>query len=398
MDIYTFLKRHFNRLSCNDISDKNDFSSYDNFKNFILEHYQLQHVESNNYIKYVKIKRQMLKLTDEKKYIKYIHKINSIIKIMSYNNVFPNIDIQKYMYKINSFLKLIEDKQNTLNQTIEHIRSLFDLKGDNSKFKFKILTAVNTLTYKYNIFLKYSKQLVYYVNKLISLEITYGIDHKLIELNNMERSFLGKKSEYIANKIITEYTNQNSHFYETNVDLLKLLNIKINHDNNIKGEVDGLIMSFNGTEHIIEKIIEVKSSIKATFEDIQKFIFLQKYIRSMDFTRKISYGKYIFTKNSFTNILNNHVSEWCIYICMNNQLYNIIEKSHLYFSTVLKIVDDTFIKDFYIDNKDDMIKEKYELICKNRHLVDGLFDLWKENINLTDDNDNKCNVFIRSFF
>jgi len=393
MDISQFLCQHFNRLSCSDISEKNDFMCYDNFKNFILEHYQLQHVESNNYIKYVKIKRQMLKLIDEKKYNKYISKINSILQILAGNHVFPNIDIRKYMYKMNAFFKLIEDKKKTLKDTINHIRSLFDLKGDDTKFRFKILTAVNTLTYRYNIFLKYTKQLIYYIDKLIALEVIHGIDHKLIELNNMERSFLGKKSEYIANKIILEYANENSYFYETNIDLLKLLNIRINHVDNLKGEVDGMILSFNGSEYIIEKIIEVKSSIKATFEDIQKFIFLQKHIRNMDFTQKIKYGKYIFNRNSFMNILNKHVSEWCIYLCMNTQSYNIVEKSHLYFSTVLKIIDDTFIKDFYIDKKDNMIKDKYELICRNRHMIDDLFETWKENIRLS----NNCNIYSKQF-
>ena len=321
------------------------------------------------------------------------------MQILAGNHVFPNIDIRKYMYKMNAFFKLIEDKKKTLKDTINHIRSLFDLKGDDTKFRFKILTAVNTLTYRYNIFLKYTKQLIYYIDKLIALEVIHGIDHKLIELNNMERSFLGKKSEYIANKIILEYANENSYFYDSKFTLdfcnnvIKLFNIDALGRQKIKGEIDGLIISYDGKIYRIEKIIEVKSSIKATFEDIQKFIFLQKHIRNMDFTQKIKYGKYIFNRNSFMNILNKHVSEWCIYLCMNTQSYNIVEKSHLYFSTVLKIIDDTFIKDFYIDKKDNMIKDKYELICRNRHMIDDLFETWKENIRLS----NNCNIYSKQF-
>ena len=388
MDLNQFLRQHFNQLSQLDISNENNFETYDNFKQFILDHYELNHIKKNNYIKYVKIKRQILKLNDENGYFKHFKKINSIIKIMAHNQVFSNIDIKKYMYKISTFFKLINNKKDSLKKTIENIRELLELKNDFS-FKFKILTAINMLTYRYNIFLKYSQQLTYHINKLIELELTYDIDHKLIELNNMERCFLGKKSEYIANKIIEQYAIQNGFFYEININLLKLLNVEINHDNNLKGEVDGVIISFNGIDYIIEKIIEVKSSIKATFEDIQKFIYLQKYIENMDLEKKIKYGKYIFTKNSFINILNKHMSEWSIYICMNTHEYNIIEKSHLYFSSVLKIVDDKFIKDFYIDNNETMIQQKYELIINNRLLIDDTFNIWKDNIRL----DNNCNIF-----
>ena len=118
MDINDFLCKYFNRLSGDDISDINHFTTYDNFKQFILDHYQLDHVEKNNYIKYVKIKRQMLKLIDWGKYTKYINKINSIIEIMTYNHVFSHFDIKKYMYKMNVFFKLVENKKNSLKKTI----------------------------------------------------------------------------------------------------------------------------------------------------------------------------------------------------------------------------------------------------------------------------------------
>lgn len=388
MSLTEFMLEHFNQLSYVDISNKNDFETYENFRNFILKHYGLEHIKQNNYIKYVKIRRHMLKLHDTHKYLYLFKKINMIIKNMAHNNVFPDTDIKKYMFKIAAFFKLINYKKDTLKKTIDNVRDIIDLKSDFT-FKVKIITAINTLTYRYNIFLKYSKQLIYYTNKLIDLEISFDIDHKLIALNNMERCFLGKKSEYVANKIIEKYVSRQNYFYEININLLKLLDIDIGHSDNLKGEIDGIIISYNGSDYIIEKIIEVKSSIKATFEDIQKFIFLQKYIENMRLDKKIVYGKYIFTKNSFVNILNKHVSEWSMYICMNTYEYNIIEKSHLYFSSVLKIIDDKFIKDFYIDNNEYMIEEKYELINNNRELIDNLFNTWKENIRL----DNNCNIF-----
>jgi hypothetical protein len=404
MDINTYIGGYFSRLTCNNISEKNNFIDYDNFKNFINKHYNIKHLEKNNYIKYVKVKRQIIKLKEGDNYINLISKINSIINIMNLHNIFPNIDIKKYLFKINIFFKLIEEKRCALLHTIKTIRNLFDIKGDNIKFKFKIITCINTLMYKYKLYIKNSKELIHYINKFIEIEKKYEIDHKMIELNNIERSFLGKKSEYTANKVITDYINllnadkkdNKSYYYEKNIDILKLFNISSDHTKKMKGEIDGMIISYDEKDYIIEKIIEVKSSIKATFEDIKKFISLQKYILSLELTddNNIIYEKYIFTKKSFVNILNKNMADWTIYICINGNDYNIIEKSYLYFSTILKIIDDNFIKDFYIENNENIIMEKYQIINDNRLIIDDMFNEWLCNINLIDNNNS--NIYIKN--
>lgn len=397
MELNNFLKIYFNQLSSKNICEINNFENYDNFNQFIENHYQLDHIEIFNYIKYVKIKRQILKLNEEIKYDKMINDINAIIEILASVNTFPNVNIKKYFYKINTFFKLIEDKRYALVNTIAIIRKLFNLKDD-TEFKFKILNSLNSILYRYKIFLKYSKKLIFYVNKLIDLEKLYGIDHKLIELNNEERAVLGKKSEYTANKIIYEYIKKmnykftdRKYYYETNVDFLKFLNISLFHENNIKGEIDGMIIYYDGENYIIEKLIEVKSSIKSTFDDIKKFSYLQQYINKLDFSKNLIYNNFIFTKESFGNIINKHISEWTIYICVNNIYKDVIEKSHLYFSNVLKIVDDDFIKDYYIDKNDNSILNKYKIIVKNKDLIDNLFELWKKDIMFDSE---YCNIFI----
>jgi hypothetical protein len=233
---------------------------------------------------------------------------------------------------------------------------------------------------------------------LIELESLYEIDHKLIKLSNMERSILGKKSEYTANKIIIEYINtinkthkDRIYYYETNINFLKFLNINAFHEFNIKGEVDGMIIYFDGTDYIIDKIIEVKSSIRSTFEDIKKFIFLQKYINNLNFDKDLTYEKYTFTKKSFINIIDKHLTEWSIYICINNIYRDVIERSHLYFSNVLKILDDNFIEEYYINNNEESIKNKFKIIIKNKELINTLFEKWKKDIMLDTCN---CNIFI----
>jgi hypothetical protein len=207
MEVNHFLKSKFIQLSSKNISKENEFLTYDNFKKFINDHYNLAHMEKHNYIKYVKVKRQILKLKDEYNYSLLLDQINDILKLLSIHHTFPYIDIRRYMYKLNNIFKLIEEKKIALYNTLKEIRTLFDLKNEENKFKMKILVGINTITYRYTFFLKYSKQLIYYINKLIEFEYLNGIDHKMIELNNIERSFLGKKSEYTACKAILEYVN-----------------------------------------------------------------------------------------------------------------------------------------------------------------------------------------------
>jgi len=404
MELNEFLRQYFTQLSLKNISNDNEFLTYDNFKNFIVGHYSLTHMEKNNYIKYVKVKRQILKLKDQEHYDKLLTNINVVMRELYDIHTFPLIDIKKYMYKINNIHKMIEDKKISLYNTIKEIRKVFDLKNSKTEICMKILIGINSLTNRYTVFLKYSKQLSILINQLIDFEYTYGIDHKMIELNNMERSYLGKKSEYVASKIMSDYVqfinsnncdkNENdiTYFYETNIDLLKLLNINPSHDYTIKGEVDGILIYKQNDQYIIDKIIEVKSSIKATFEDIYKFHYLQQYIQKINEQNNelnIKYKQYVFTNHSFVNIINQHLTNWTIYLCVNSQEY--IEKSHLYFSTCLKIVDDSFINDFYINKSEYIIQEKYKIIENNRNNIDNLFNRWTNSTGLIN---NNCNIYI----
>jgi hypothetical protein len=395
------LLKHFRKLNNEDITDNNNFLTYENFKNFILLRYNIKHIEKYNYIKYVKVKRQMIKLKDGVKYDKYIDTINNIIKEMHENNIFPMVDIKKYMYKMNSFDKLIEYKKKNLLNNMIIIRNIFDAKKDSYEFKFKIMQNLNSQLWKFHMFIQYSQQLRYSVNKLISLENEYGIDHKLIEINNIERCLLGKKSEYYATKMINDIIisfNKNNinekssnpiYYYETNVNIIKLLTIHFDIQCCMKGELDGMIIIKNpDNTYTIDKIIEVKSSVKSTFEDFRKFILLKEIIlKTLKKDVKLKYNQYTFTYESFENIINKDISEWVIYICMHSK----IEKSHLYFSSVLKMIDDNFIKDFYINNDDICIINKYQKIVNNRDLIDTLYKTWEDNLHVGTD---KCNIYL----
>jgi len=396
MDIIGFLKAHFIQCSLSDLCDNNNFEKYDNFRKFIYDHYTLPHLESNNYIKYVKVKRQLLKIKEEVLYMRLINSINGISSYLFLLGVFPKIDIRKYMYKINSFIELLEFKKKCFQGTIKHVRSISDALPN----KTKIFIGINALCYKYQILLKFSKKMRVLIKELIELEKNYGIDQQLIMLNNMERSFLGTKSEYIVNKVLEQYITginirrEKQYFYETNINICKFFSTKIVIMCPMKGEIDGMIISYDGVEYIIEMLIETKSSLKATFDDITKFIQFQEFMiklhESQTFPNKIIYKDYIFTINSFHKIMNNRLSHWAIYVCCNNYRDNTIEKSHLYFSSVIKILDDKFIEDFYIKNIDDSIQCKYKIIDANRDLINSKFKNWRDQVCFGTE---FCNIF-----
>lgn len=234
--------------------------------------------------------------------------------------------------------------------------------------------------YRYQLFLKLSQSLRYNIQNLIDLEEKYDIDHKLIEINNMERSLLGKKSEYKVEKILKSFVSKNKYIYIQNIDVIKLFKLDLKHIKHLKGEVDGILLYFDGNDYIIDYFIEVKSSIKSTYEDVSKFTNLKKCIEKLSSDISFDVENITLTKNSFQKIISTHISEWIIYICVDGR--SKIEKSHLYFSNVLKIVDNEFIKAYYIDNDESIIDKKYKIISDNKDLIDQLFKKWKEDINI----------------
>ena len=80
MDINVLLEEDFTKLDKSDISDDNNFLSFDVFKKFIYDHYELSYLETNNHLKSVKIKRLKIYLENKEKYINSINEINKIIK------------------------------------------------------------------------------------------------------------------------------------------------------------------------------------------------------------------------------------------------------------------------------------------------------------------------------
>ena len=246
----------------------------------------------------------------------------------------------------------------------------------------------------------------YLVKDYLLWESKFGIDHNLIKANNHKRTYLGLRSESYTNNIVMSYINDmnkineesksnveynTQYFYEKNIDIIKLFNINALGRQKIKGELDGIIISYDGKVYKIEYIIEVKSSIKATFEDIEKIIYLKKFISAFKWNNEIIYENYIFTKESFDKILEKSLKEWCIYMCVINDEKCIIEKSNIYFYTVLKILDNNFIQKFYVDKDESIIKEKYNIVINNMDLINSLFNEWKEN---TGFGGVECNIFV----
>jgi len=381
MNIHDYLIKYTKNINENDINDYN-MENYDNFKNFIDNHYTLEHLKNNNYIKYVKVIRQKIVLMGNNNYELLINKINKIFLIMDENHLFYKINFNKYLFNIKKIHFLLKKRENSIEGEIQKFKDLYNDYNNNNKIKFQILHTINICNRKYTLFNKYKRELLHLINEFNILEEKYGIDQKLIDIVNTERKLIGKKSEYNANNLIKKYIlqeNDSNLFYLENIDIFKNFNIKMNSDI-CKGEIDGLILKKENEEYIIQNIIEVKSSIKATFEDIYKIIGLKNFFLKYTFTQNIHINDIKLNEKSFSKIINEPIHNWLIYMCTDQK--NKIDKSHLYFSYILKIIDYDFIQDYYINNNDKIIKNKFKLIIDNRDYINNLFALWKNHIYL----------------
>lgn len=383
MNIHDYLIQYAKNVNEDDIYDYK-MEDYNNFKIFINNHYNLEHLKENNYIKYVKVMRQRIVLLGNNNYEKIINNINKIFILMDENHLFYKLNFYKYLFNIKKIHFLIKKRQNSIDNEIIKFQDLYKKYENNNKIKFEILHTLNICSRKYTLFNKYKRELLHLIDEFIKLEEKFGIEQELINIVNSERKLIGKKSEYNVNKILKKYidtlnSEKENYYYLENIDIYKNFHMKMNNKV-CKGEIDSLILSKKDDDYIIEYIIEVKSSIKATFEDIYKIIGLKNFFLKYNFTQDIHINKIKLNEKSFSKIINKPVHEWLIYIC--NDQKNKIDKSHLYFSYILKIIDYDFIKDYYINNNDKIIKDKFKLIVENQDYIDHLFSLWKNHIHL----------------
>ena len=79
MNIKEHLSNYSKNLTINDIC-QNDMSEYNYFKEFIINHYSLEHIKIYNYLKYVKIIRQKILYDTNGLYDTYLQRIDNIIK------------------------------------------------------------------------------------------------------------------------------------------------------------------------------------------------------------------------------------------------------------------------------------------------------------------------------
>ena len=87
---------------------------YENFYYFIENHYSLEHMKKNNYIKYIKVMRQKLLNDKPDEYNFLLNKINQLVNLLFKYNLFPNLVIRKYLFKIYKFLKILDAKKKIL--------------------------------------------------------------------------------------------------------------------------------------------------------------------------------------------------------------------------------------------------------------------------------------------
>ena len=118
---------------------------------------------------------------------------------------------------------------------------------------------------------------------------------------------------------------------------------------------------------------------------------LRNFFINYEYKKNIIIDNIKLTEQSFNKIINCSINNWLIYICNDNK--NKVDKSHLYFTYVLKIIDYDFIKDYYINNNDEIIKKKYKLVVENKEYINNLFLIWKKHINLN--RDSSCTYILK---
>lgn len=393
MNLNDYLKNKIKNINEDDICHMN-ILEYNDFKQFVNEHYNLNHLKNNNYLKYVKVVRQKIVYTNEEKYEELIDEINAIFKKMHEKNLFYKLNFRRFLFNIKKIIFLLQKRELGLNDEIKRFNELYHF-FPSQIVKFKLLQTINTTSNKLIQFKKYKHKLVYLINKFKDLELKYDIDQDLININNNERTLIGKKSEYNVKKILKEYIKELNkmnemnkdieyieYIYYENVDIFKLFNVKLNNNKNCKGEIDGLILKKEKNDYIIEYIIEVKSSIKATYEDINKIMGLKQFFINYEFTQNKQINEEIvLNEKSFEKIINNKIHEWLIYICNDNK--NNIDKTHFYFSYVLKIIDYDFIIDYYVNKSENSIIKKHKKIVDNQDYVEQIYEIWKKHVYLT---------------
>jgi len=85
-----------------------------------------------------------------------------------------------------------------------------------------------------------------------------------------------------------------------------------------KGEIDGLLLKIIDGQVIIEHIIEVKSSIKSSYEDIYKILALQEVLKNMTFSEEMYLDEYVLTSKSFEKIIHKPLKDWLIYMIIDS--------------------------------------------------------------------------------
>ncbi len=403
IDIKEYLKHNTKQLEKKHISNRFNFIDYNIFEKFVLERYSLHHLETHNYIKFVKVARQINRCKYENEFLFHTNNIQSLIDILVTNQLYPRVNINRYLFRLEKLLKIIDYKGMIITKTYHNVQKvirhkihlfyeLCDKKDSKSSMKLiQWISCINGLAFKHKLYSRISKRLKEAIYQFEQWEKDHHIDHEKIRMCNLHRHYLGKKSEFIAKECIQKFINESNikmfkkncskpfFVYKTNVNLLKIFGVPLQLTDKMKGEVDGVCFQYNEKEDVyfLKYIIEVKSSVKATFEDVNKFLYMQKYLQNKEHNIEF-YEELRINEFSFDYFLQEPIHKWCIYLCVVNPEEIIIEKSHFYFAKLFKVVDTRFIKEFYSSNKTMIIKDKHkELIVFEKRVTD-LFEKWVE--------------------
>ena len=114
--------------------------------------------------------------------------------------------------------------------------------------------------------------------------MNYNIDQDLININNSERTLIGKKSEYNVKNLLLNYIkefnekmNEEKYIYLENIDIFKLFNVKLNNNKDCKGEIDGIILKKKIMIILLNILLKRKVQLKLHMKILIKLLDLNNF-------------------------------------------------------------------------------------------------------------------------
>lgn len=370
-EINIYLKNNFINVNKENskLPEERNLYIYENFEKFIENETNLKLLKDKNYVKYVKIIRNLY-VKNNKKYRYLKNKLEIIM--------------EKYGKKVKLKVNVIEKEIERLENVCKN--KYMTQKKTNIKQKILYLCMMRKILMKMKrIEQNYCNVEYLYKNngkdkgtkneENLSELIVAFINYMKSKININEYELIYINNLYVNNNTIFEIENYDEMVNEININLF------INKQKNVKGEIDGIIILKEKKSKIgyILKMFEYKSSIESIYNDYNKYYLLLYVLNNGYINYKFNQYdiktlnmKYIEAskekKHNYLNVhyLVNYMDNDKKLIVNKFKLIDFLDITKMYFFNELKSDRENAIRKRYnklIENQE-YIERKYNIICE----------------------------------